>query len=260
MTMKFERSIKKGGKNVGDIKDMYYFYYYRRLESTIIEEYDRVITISPIDASVLGRISSRDNISIIPNGVDTDKYSPLNYKSSDSSNCSIDDDKITLVFFGNYSFQPNKRAIDYIMEEIYPNIIGDSKFEFLFIGPNPPKINHPHVETTGWVDDLGYFLNQSDIAILPFFINGGMKNKILESMAMELPVVTTPTGAESFSSGIKETLIIKSDAKGMINSIQELSVDADLRAKIGKRSREKIKSMYSWESTGNKFENVYNNI
>jgi len=249
MTLKYRREIANSDIS-SNIKNRYYSYYYNRLEKILIEDNEEAVVISQPDAEAINKTTGKD-VNIIPNGVDAKYFSP---RRPDIIN-----DKLTLVFFGNYNFQPNNQAVDFIVEELYEGLKNmNIDFRILLVGPNPPRIEKEQIEVTGWVEDLPAYLNNSDIAIMPFFSGSGMKNKVLEAMAMELPVITTPVGAEAFSREVKSVLLIESTRRGMLNHIRRLSNSPKFRKEIGQNGRDAVKTQYSWRSTAQKFEKVYN--
>jgi glycosyltransferase involved in cell wall biosynthesis len=70
------------------------------------------------------------------------------------------------------------------------------------VGRNPSAAlmeaarQHPEVTVTGFVEDMRPYLERAAVYVAPLRFASGMQNKLLEAMAMEVPVVTTPIGAD----------------------------------------------------------------
>ncbi len=133
-----------------------------------------------------------------------------------------------ILFFGPLDYQPNKEAVALILTKIAPYVIKrNKKINFLIAGKNPPKdIIFPHIIFTGFVDKIEDYINASDIVIVPLLSGGGVRTKILESLACKKPVVSTSIGAEGIIPNQSQHLIIQDDftefAKSLILIIKRL--------------------------------------
>jgi glycosyltransferase involved in cell wall biosynthesis len=92
---------------------------------------------------------------------------------------------------------------------------------------------------------------RTDIFVLPCIIAADgsrdvTPNALLEAMAMELPVVSTPIGAipEIVDDGINGWLIPPNDENALADAIEVLARDPDLRRRIGKAARTKIENRF----------------
>jgi len=89
----------------------------------------------------------------------------------------------------------------YFYSEIYPIVRKRyPEITFYIVGNDPhPEIQKlskdPSVVVTGFVEDIRLYLPKSSVFVCPYIYGSGMKNKVLEAMAMGKPVVSTPTGA-----------------------------------------------------------------
>ena len=73
---------------------------------------------------------------------------------------------------------------------------------FVIAGRDPaPQIaalaNDPFVTVTGFVDDMRPWLARASLMVCPMVMGSGIKNKVLEALAMERPVVATTMGVEA---------------------------------------------------------------
>lgn len=74
----------------------------------------------------------------------------------------------------------------------------------------------------------------------------GIKNKILEAMSMELPVVSTSIGISGISAKDNEEFLLADNEQEFKNQILRLTNDNDLKKSIGKKARLFVETNYSW--------------
>lgn len=68
------------------------------------------------------------------------------------------------------------------------------------------KYAPPNVIFTGFIEDLSFILEVSDICIAPLRVGAGIKTKVLEYIAYDKPIVTTPIGIEGIkTNGLKSS-------------------------------------------------------
>jgi sugar transferase (PEP-CTERM/EpsH1 system associated) len=105
-----------------------------------------------------------------------------------------------LIFTGAMDYWPNVDAVTWFAEQAMPKIreqVPDALF--CIVGRHPaPEVqklaDRPGVLVTGGVPDVRPYLAHARAAALPLRIARGIQNKVLEAMAMALPIVAT-TGA-----------------------------------------------------------------
>jgi glycosyltransferase involved in cell wall biosynthesis len=162
---------------------------------------DLVVAISEPDAKIFSKWVDAERLIVVPQGFDEAIYHPF-YKLETPK-------EPVVLFIGNYDYMPNKEAVDIIYKTILPKVIGQfSKAVFQFVGPNPPTyLYHPNIQFTGFVDDLVSYLRQAALVIVPVLHAGGMRTKIIESLACGKKVVSTEIGATGIPKYFSNLLI-----------------------------------------------------
>jgi len=166
---------------------------------------------------------SPKKISVIPYSADTTVF-----KSSPEAGKKIrgflhlDHEKIVL-FFGSLDYKPNQEAVEIIEKKIAPEIYKKNQnIKFLIVGRNPPKnIQSPNIIFTGFVDKVEDYINASDIVIVPLLSCGGIRTKILESLACGKKVISTKLGAEGITSVSNKNLVIINDISKFSEKIED---------------------------------------
>ena len=166
-----------------------------RHEVEVARTFDHTIFVTDREAHMLQKHVSDRPISIIPNGVDLEYFTP-----------STDRRPVTeppaLVFSGMMDYFPNVDAMDYFCREIFPGVreaVPEARLYIVGRNPNPQigqLSRQPNVIVTGAVPDVRPYLARARVAVAPLRIARGVQNKILEAMAMGLPVVGTPAALQ----------------------------------------------------------------
>jgi polysaccharide biosynthesis protein PslH len=176
----------------------------RRYEKQIAAAFDYCTLTTQGELEEFTKLKVDRPHNVIPNGVDGTYFHP---------NGGPAQMKPVVIFLGRMDYYPNIDAVLYFTESVFPTIrAAVPSVEFRIIGSNPsPAVQRlaavPGVVVTGHVPDVRPFLKDAVVSVAPLRIAHGTQNKILESMAMGLPVVTTPEAAK----GIQATPIALPD-------------------------------------------------
>ena len=253
MSMLFFRNIK-AERNI--FRKFYTYTQYKKMsqyEKEIIPKFDKTIVVSPKDRNWLLSINSNFDIEIIPNGVDAEYFYPFN----------IEEDFPSVIFRGIMDFVPNVDAAVYFAKEIFPLIQKEiPNVKYYIVGPNPAKkikqIVSEKTIITGYVEDIRPYIAKTTVNVCPMRIGSGIKNKILEAMAMAKPTVATSIAIEGIPDVTDgENILIADTPKEFAKKVILLIKDESLRKKIGENAREFVMKNYTWKKSAEKFEDIY---
>ena len=130
------------------------------------------------------------------------------------------------------------------LRELHPSL------RYCLVGDGPlrgwleTEIRHRGLETCVTLDsgvtDARSLYAAFDIAVQASD-SEGLPNAVLEAAAAGLPIVATAVGgtAEILTSGVNGLLVAKGDREGLAAAIGQLSVDGDLRRRLGLAARER---------------------
>jgi len=191
-----ERVYKKEGNLIKRLFLLYQFIKLRNYERNITGRFDRVYMITKEDQELMHKLNPETNLALLPAGVDTEKYYPLP-KSSQGN-------EPIITFLGSLSWYPNIDGLRWFVNNVFPKVIkGIPNVKLYIVGKDPSsellkyKTSYPNnIVITGYVEDERPYIAQSDVFIVPLFIGGGMRIKILNALAMRMPVISTSIGAE----------------------------------------------------------------
>lgn len=225
-----------------------------KYEKDISRHYRKIVFVSSIEAKEFGQeIGDEDKTIDITIGVDYDYFSE-----------DIADEKIenAIVFLGNMYVAHNKDAVNHFLEDIYPGIqkqVPNSRFVIVGRCANEYKkilLKYNNVEVTGEVNDIRKYVQKCSVAVAPLVYGSGIKTKILETMAMGIPVITNDVGIEGIDlTDGKNILVANSDEEFIAKTIELLKND-DIRNCMSVKSKEFIKYNHKWNNILQRFKEV----
>jgi len=241
----FSTGAKRQAETSSFLIRQFFMMEYRRLlhyEYNIFGKFNYKTIISLPDRDLLLH-PSREEVVIIPNGVDHEYFSPLKRQK-----------KNDIVFTGNMGYPPNIDAARFIADEIFPLVLKQFPAATLLLaGANPhPKIKAlqaSNITVTGWLPDIRESYASSRIFIAPMRIGTGLQNKLLEAMAMELPCITSPLANQALGAIENEEILVGSTAEEYANHIIRLLKDETFADNLAKKGHVFVKREFSWEGS-----------
>ena len=205
------------------------------------------VTVSDRDRDSLKEIAPEARIETVPNGVDTELLAP-DWSAETRG----------IVFVGGLGWFPNRDALEYYCDEILPAIrtrVGD--VETTWVGrageEEIRRIGQEHgVRLTGYVPAIEPFLRDAACYVIPMRVGGGTRLKLLDAWAMGKAVVSTTQGAEGTEAVHGENIWIADDPESFAEGVQRVLRDANLRGALGRKGRETVERVYSWDVIGKK--------
>ncbi|HPE35009.1 MAG TPA: glycosyltransferase [Bacteroidales bacterium] len=225
---------------------------HRRLlkyEHDLFEIFDNKTIISQLDRDLIPH-PDRSQIHIIPNGVDTDFFKPMESEK-----------KFELVFTGNMGYPPNVNAAEFLALEILPLVKRKHpEARLLLAGATPDKrvqhLKSEFVHVTGWVDDIRDCYAQARIFIAPMQIGTGLQNKLLEAMAMKIPSITSPLAFSALGAVEGRDILVGNTPAEYADLICNLLDNEELAQKIAESGYNFVHKHYNWERATAVLDNI----
>jgi len=218
----------------------------RLYESKIFIDFDYHTLISEQDKSYM-ELSNPDLIHVVPNGIDTDFF----------SFGLVDQGTSDLAFIGNMGYPPNVAAAVYICENILP-LLKDKTLTISGARPTTTvqQLSCDRVNVVGWVDDIRDAYKSAKVFVAPIFSGTGQQNKILESMAIGLPSITTTQVNNAIGAENGKEILIADNPKEFAKAIEMILNDDQLYRDIQKNARTFVVNNYSWKEHVAKLNNI----
>lgn len=214
---------------------------YFELEKIWLPKFDNVLVTSTSDGAEVRRIAPRSNLTVYPNAL---PGVPVIEK--------IEQDVI--AFSGNLEYEPNKGAVRFFANEIWPRLRETHpRLQWRIIGKNSQAVKRfvlhdPRIELVGPVEDAIAALACAKIAVVPLLAGSGTRIKILEAWAAGTAVVSTSMGAEGLDCEPGEHLLIADDPITFAARVSELLACGDRRIRVGEAGRRLCQERYTWQS------------
>lgn len=229
---------------------------YEALEKGFIHQADVVMSISNQDRLKLEKISPSNRHITIPIGQDIAFFKEY----------PVQPDHRTILFYGSLSSEQNILACERLYSLIYPKIkkiISDVKL--LIVGAQPPErikkmADGKNIEVTGFVDDIRKSLSCGWLAIIPLELAGGFRGRVIDLMAMGIPVIGTHNALDciEMENGI-HGYISDSDDEMAAYAISLFEYPAK-RNQVSKDCQKFATEKYSLEATYGKLAKYYGEL
>ena len=224
-----------------------------RYELAIASTCDHSVVISQEETAVLRDASAGTVIPhVIPNGVDYEFF---------TRDVSVERSKPVIVFTAALDYFPNVDGALFFCEDIFPHICQSiPQAQFLIVGRNPdPSLVRMaekvrNVVVTGTVPDVRPYLSLAKVAVAPLRIARGVQNKILEAMAMELPVVGTTVAFQGLAVETHHGVCIADAPEAFAQAVVQFLKSGPLSQEAGRAARTFVAAHYDWSRILKEFE------
>jgi polysaccharide biosynthesis protein PslH len=177
-----------------------------------------------------------------PNGVDSDYFAP-----GDEAY-----DPRCISFVGRMDYYPNQECVFDFCENVLPLVRQRRPdVEFIIVGADPsPAVKklgeRPGITVTGSVPDVRPYLRRSAVMVAPLNIARGTQNKILEAMAMGVPVVTSAIAAQGVDAIAQEHFLVAQTREECSAAVLRVLEDPAERRRLAVAGRNRMLSHHAW--------------
>jgi glycosyltransferase involved in cell wall biosynthesis len=231
----------------------------RSWEKHYWQEADQLIVMSSEDkkfiATELGR---EDKIAVVANGVDNHWFEQIPRKKTSNP---------TILSVGTFKWLPNREAVEFLVEKIWPLVkkqINNVRLKIVGNAPSRKVLtygdNDPNIDVAGQVDDIRYAFKSADLLLAPVFSGKGTRYKILEAMACSTPVVASEIAVEGLNVKNGVHVLTSNDAKELARLTIKVLSDKQLWQKLSKNGKQFVKDNYDWQEISQKLDAIYQKI
>ena len=188
----------------------------------------------------------------IPNGVDADYFSPTDAPY----------DADTISFIGRMDYYPNQECMARFCASIWPLLRSRRPaLELLIVGADPsPEIRKlgalPGVIVTGSVPDVPPYIRSSALMVAPLAIARGTQNKILEAMAMGVPVVTSRVAAGGVDAEADAHFLVADSVQEYCDAILRIVENPAERQRLATAGRQRMLSHHAWPRSMDRLDRI----
>ncbi|MBU9249739.1 glycosyltransferase family 4 protein [Burkholderia multivorans] len=210
-------------------------------ERTIVDDFDLSVLVSKTDRDYLFPDEPSERVMVCSNGVD---LSGLPYTARTMASR-------LLIFIGDMRTVQNQDMCHFFAEAVLPLLRKRGDYRFRIVGSIAPALAeqfraYDGVEVTGRVASVAQAALDGAIGVCPMRIGAGVQNKILEYMALGLPVVTTSLGYEGLGARSGQDLLIADTPDAFVECIEWLVAHPSEAVEMACRARQFVERKHGW--------------
>ncbi len=219
-------------------------------EAAMAPQFDICTCITRAEQETLDSFGTGVMSGWFPNGVD------LSYFARNTG----DYDRDRICFVGRMDYFPNQQAMVDFCADVLPRIREKRPRVVLsIVGAEPPQDIRdlaltPGIEVTGTVPDVRPWVSTAAVSVAPLKIARGTQNKILESWAMGVPVITSSPTARGVDAVPNKHLVVADTPADMAAGILRLLERPEERSAYSEAGRRKVEEVYTWEAAMTTFD------
>jgi len=240
------------------------FYFWDILKVKYWEKYywkktDRLVAVSEDDKKEMQKLVGSKRVGIIPNGVDSKYYKDISVKK-------ISPPRI-LYGVTNFEWLQNEEATDVLVKYVWPKIKEKfPKSKIWVVGRKMPEWlkslpeKDSNIIITENIPDARKAYGAATIMVAPIKGAGGTRLKILEAMAIGLPVVSTSIGVAGLRIENGVHAIVSDTYEGLAEGAVKLLKNPELARKIGLNGQKHVEKNYDWSKVVQLHDPLYESV
>jgi len=207
--------------------------------------FDKTILVSSKETQILNEIVGTKKAHCVTMGSDI-KTEDIEIKKAENA----------IVFLGNMYYNANADSLHILINKILPLV--KTNYILNIIGKCPEEIKERYnsredIVFSGYADSLYKAVKENSLCVFPFAYGSGIKTKIIESMAMRMPIITNSIGIEGIDVINSEHIIVEDDYSNFANRIDELLNDKNKADALGSNALKLIEEKYQWDHIWEEF-------
>lgn len=194
-------------------------------------------------------IGKNISINVIPNGA-TSRPPLLNLQPP------VPD---TLIYAGALTYKANYDAVDFFIHNVFPRIRAKRpNVQFTVTGSlagvDISRLTDVEgVHFAGYLDNITDAITGSWVSVVPLRVGGGTRLKILESLSLGTPVISTCKGMEGLDLVPGEEILVSDDPQEFADHVVRVLDSEALRTSLGQAGRRAVEEKYDWQKIGEVF-------
>jgi polysaccharide biosynthesis protein PslH len=228
---------------------------WERFERTSLSRVQSIVVFTERDREAFHHVSMPPPIVRIPFGTVLPTQ-PLNPSG---------DESLSLIFVGNFRHPPNVDAAMRLINEIFPRVQAQIPGLILHIVGDQPTAQirqwaNETIVVTGRVPDVTPYLNRAAIVVVPLYMGGGMRVKVLEALAAGKAVVASRLAVEGLDVKDGNQILLAESDKEFVDVIVQLLAHPEKRISLAASARAWACANLGWDKSIAAYEALYENL
>ncbi len=223
-----------------------------REEKRLARQFDLSTCTTRMELETLDDYRAAQKTAWFPNGVDAEFFEPTLEPYDPNGVC----------FIGRMDYYPNQQAMLEFCRSVYPELRKRRpEITLTIVGAEPSREilrlgELPGVTVTGTVPDVRDYVRRAAVTVAPLQIARGTQNKILESMAMGVPVVCSTLASRGVDAVPGEHLVVADSSNEWVEAILGLLEAPERRQELAEAGRNRVLSNHSWSASMQKLDGI----
>jgi glycosyltransferase involved in cell wall biosynthesis len=218
------------------------------------------------DKISMERLEPNIDVRMIPDGSDHLKKmvdAPTTLLSNSFEHSVINDNSPSILFVGNFAYEPNVDAALYFSRAIFPLILKYvPNVKLLLVGNAPPPeicslTSNRQIEVSGRVASLIPFYKHADVVVCPLRIGGGVKVKVLEALGFGKAIVSTSIGAQGLDLSTYKAVSVADEMTDFAENVVRLLMHRKERHIQEQEALAYAKTLPTWDQVSEAFSRLY---
>lgn len=250
LTARYRDYVRQGSVSLSRLLDVEEWQKLKRFEPWLCTQMKIIGVVSEEEAGLLDNLSPDILTHVVRLGIDPDYFAPF----PDAER------ELSVSFLGRLSYRPNAEAALWIARCIFPRIRQRMpEARLIIVGSDPPaRVQALHAQegitVTGKVPDVRPYLGRATVSLCPMKTGGGVKYKILQSLAMATPVVTNALGATGIGLTPGQNVLLGEDDEPLAEACIDMLSNPTRRKLIGEAGRDHVIKRHSWDRVAESLE------
>jgi len=223
-------------------------------EREMCSRFDANLVVSRSDGEALRQVGAVREFDVVANGVDVADVKPVQRRPGSR----------TLIFAGRLDQYANRDAIVHFVRTTWPLVRAAAPdARLLVVGANPTtdvlalQSVDSGVEVTGFVKEIRPYFEQAAAVVIPLRDGGGTRVKVLDALAMGMPIVSTPLGIDGLDLEPGNDVLVADTPQEFASRIWQLLEDPALCDRLAARARRSAEERFDWEGIAERLSDVY---
>jgi len=227
-----------------------------RFERLVYPRFERCTVVAEPDLIEVQRVVPRARVDLVPYGTDTEYFHPV----------PVDKAAHTLVFHSHLGYAPNVEAALELANTILPLVRERVPRAILhLVGANPGAritelASREGIRIFANLPDLRPAVCAGQVYVCPIRHGTGLKSKMLEAMAMQMPIVGYPGAVVGLAGTPGRHYLVARRPEELADHVVGLLADPARASRLARAGRELVEQEYSWESRARVYEDLYQTV
>ena len=231
----------------------------RLIERALVKRSAHTLYASVRDRAAVIGLDRGQPASVVPNGVDLDYWRrPPGALLGQGE----------IVLSGAMDYPPNTDAALHLIRDILPRVrtaIPDAHVTIVGRDPTPALLRAgqaPGVTVTGFVPDVRPYLVAASVSAAPLRFGAGIQNKVLESLAMQVPTVASSNAADGLvtAAGAVPPVSVADDSDRFASALIEQLRATETNRRPPVAGRAYVERQFSWSRSGHSLDTILREV